>query len=225
MRSISRSKDDGDLSGKKETLVFLKRILGPTVPYITLGIGLLVLQNAWIAIFSYHLCMIIIIMLSHEHLPLRQLVRSTGYKIPLFTALIGACGGILLYLLWPLLDISPDIKMYFQNIGLTQAAWPYMIIYFILVNPWIEEYYWRGYLVSESKYIMPVDLFFAGYHVMLLAGKIDYIWLIVVLAALSFAAWLWRQANRISQGLLPSLASHMAADITIIFSIYWLSMR
>ena len=139
--------------------------------------------------------------------------------------MIGACGGLLLYLLWPLLSIPPDINIQLQNIGLTAATWPYFILYFILVNPWIEEYYWRGYLGSESKYILPVDLFFAGYHVMVLAGKVDFIWLIAVFATLSFAAWLWRQANRISLGLLPSLASHMAADITIIFTIYWLTLR
>jgi hypothetical protein len=207
------------------TGLFLKKILGPLVPYITLGIGLLLLHNAWIALLAFHLGMVILILVSRTRIPLNRFVYSNNYKIPLVTAVIGACGGLLLYLLLPLLSIPVDINTQLQNIGLTESTWPYFIIYFILVNPWIEEYFWRGYLGSESKYFLPVDLFFAGYHVMVLAGKVDFIWLIAVFATLSFAAWLWRQANRICHGLLPSLVSHIAADITIIVTIYWLTLR
>ncbi len=201
----------------------LKKIIAPIIPYITIGIGLLLLNNAWIAIIAYHLGIIVVLLLSRERLSLKKLFRSTGYKIPLFTALVGACSGILLYLLWPLLSIPPDINVYLQNIGLTRQAWPYFLAYFALVNPWIEEYYWRGYLGNDSKYPTLNDVFFSGYHIMVMAGKVAIIWLLVVFAALLLGAWFWRQSNRISHGLLPSLVSHLAADITVIFSIYWLA--
>lgn len=201
----------------------LKKIIAPIIPYITIGIGLLVLHNAWVAIIAYHLGMMAIILLSCEHIPLRKLFRSTNYKFPVFTAIVGASGGILLYLLWPLLSIPPDINVYLQNIGLTRRAWPLFLVYFALVNPWIEEYYWRGYLGSDSKFITLNDILFSGYHVMVMAGKVETIWLLAVFAALMMGAWFWRQSNRISQGLLSSLASHMAADITVILAIYWLT--
>lgn len=203
----------------------MKNILGPLVPYVTLGPGLFIFHNAWIAIISYHLGMIAVVLLSRERVPVKILLRSNNYMFPLIISLGGACGGILLYLLWPLLSIPPDINLQLQNIGLTREVWPFFLVYFILLNPGIEEYYWRGFLTSDSKYLIPNDLFFSGYHVMVLAGKVGFIWLIAVFAILILAAWAWRQFNRASRGLLPSLASHLAADITIIFTIYWLVMR
>jgi hypothetical protein len=199
--------------------------VGPVVPYLTLGPGLLIFHNAWIAIIAYHLGMIAVVLLSRERIPVKILLQSSNYKIPAFTTIIGACSGVLLYLLWPLLSIPPDINMQLQNIGLAQQAWPYFLIYFILVNPWIEEYYWRSFLTSDSKFIIPNDLLFSGYHVMVLAGKVGFVWLIAVFTVLVLTAWAWRQFNRVSRGLLPSLVSHIAADITIIFTIYWLTMR
>ena len=201
----------------------LKKVIAPVIPYITIGVGLLVLHNVWIAIIAYHIGMVAIILVSREHIPLRKLLQTNNYIIPLFTAVLGASGGVLLYLLWPLLSIPPDINVYLQNIGLTQRAWPLFLVYFALVNPWIEEYYWRGYLGSDRKFIILNDILFSGYHVMVMAGKVETIWLLVVFAALMMGAWFWRQSNRVSHGLLSSLASHMAADITVIFTIFWLT--
>ncbi len=206
------------------TAGILKKI-APIIPYFTVGIGLLLFNNAWIAIISYHFGMIAIILLSREHIPFRTLLLSTNYKIPLLTAVLGATGGILLYILWPLLSIPPDINIYLQNIGLTPRAWPIFLAYFILVNPWIEEYFWRGYLGSNSKFITFNDIFFSGYHVIVMAGKVEIIWLLAVFFALLFGAWFWRQTNRISHGLLSSLVSHFSADITVIITIYLLTMR
>jgi hypothetical protein len=123
------------------------------------------------------------------------------------SARLGLAGGLFLYLLWPSIGIPEDINAYLQNIGLTKERWPYFIAYFLLINPWLEEYYWRGYLGSYSKRVVIEDVLFSGYHVMVLAGKIEIIWLIAILIVLSLIAWLWRQANRWSRGLLPSLMS------------------
>jgi hypothetical protein len=203
----------------------LKKIVGPVVPYITVVPGLLIFHNAWVTLFSYHIIMIAAVILSREPIKWKEFFRSTNRLIPVITTLIGAAGGIILFLLWPRLEVPSDMNIYLQNIGLTQAAWPFFIGYFVLVNPWIEEYYWRCFLGVDSKTVKLNDVIFAGYHVVILAGKVDFIWLIAVLVILTFAAWLWRQANRICHGLLPSLVSHMAADITIIFAIYWLAGR
>jgi hypothetical protein len=204
---------------------FLKKILGPAIPYITIGVALLVFHNAWAAILAYHLGMTTVVLLSREPVRWRDFFKSTNRVIPVITTLLGAAGGLLLFLLWPFLSIPSYINTYLQNIGLTQETWPFFLVYFILVNSWIEEYYWRKFLSPESKYPVLNDILFSGYHVMVLAGKVGFVWLIVVLVVLALASWFWRQTNRIGGGLLPSLASHLAADITIILSIYWLTMR
>jgi hypothetical protein len=203
----------------------LKNIIAPLIPYLTIGIGLLVLHNVWIAILSYHLGMAIILLISRTNVSLKQLLKSDNFKLPLVTGLLGLGGGILLYFSWPWLSIPKEIARSLQNIGLNEASWPFFLGYFIVVNSWIEEYYWRGYLGSDSKKIILNDLLFSGYHLVVLAGKVDAIWLIVIFSVLTAAAWFWRQTNRWAHGMLPSAASHLAADIAVIITIYLLVMR
>ncbi len=191
----------------------IKRILAPGIPYITVGIGLWVFQNAWIAFFGYHIGVIALVLLTEKKLSLKELLRSKDYRIPVAGAIIGASGGLLLYLLWPLLLIPVDLNAYLQGIGLTAITWPFFIAYHILVNPWVEEYYWRGYLGSDAKRVVLNDLLFSGYHMLVLAGKVEIVWLLVIFLALTSAAWFWRQIARLNQGLLASSISHMAGEI------------
>ncbi len=198
----------------------VRKIVSPGIPYIAVGVGWLIFRNAWVAIFGYHIGMVIIILLAQPGIPVKRVFKSNNCKTPIITAIVGASVGILLYVLWPLLSVPDDLNLYLQNSGLTGKTWPLFLAYFIFVNPLIEEYYWRGYLGSNSKRIELNDLLWAGYHLIVLAGKMGIIWLAVVFLVLSTGAWFWRQANRLSEGLLASTVSHIAGDITVIFTIY-----
>ncbi|MFC1932082.1 type II CAAX prenyl endopeptidase Rce1 family protein [Chloroflexota bacterium] len=203
----------------------VKRILPPIIPYITIGIGLMVFHNAWLAILGYHTGMVAVILLSKTRISLKQACQGNKYWIPLITALVGAGAGILLYVLWPLLSVPDDINLYIQSIGLNERTWPAFLAYFILINPLIEEYYWRGYLASVTKGIALNDLLFSGYHLIVLAGHMETIWLIVVFFGLTIGTWFWRQMNRLNGGLLASTVSHITVDITVILAINYISMR
>ena len=203
----------------------VKRIIPPSIPYITISIGLLVFHSAWLAILSYHTGMITILLFSKTGIDRKQAFKSNSYWFPLITALVGAGSGILLFALWPLFTAPDDINSYVQSIGLNKGSWPAFLAYFILVNPWLEEYYWRGYLATGTKGIMMNDLLFSGYHLIVLAGYIETIWLIAVFLCLTIGAWFWRQINRLNGGLLASTVSHIAADITVILTIYYISLQ
>ena len=203
----------------------LKKVIALLVPFITVGTGLLVFKNAWVAILSYHLGMALVILLSKAKTPFKALFRSNSYRIPIITSLIGASSGVLLYILWPYLSVPEDIGAYARGIGLTPATWPLFLAYYICINPLIEEYYWRGFLGNNTKALTPNDVFFAGYHVIVLAGRTGISWLILISLILAAVAWFWRQMDNFSKGLLPSLTSHIAADITIISTIYILTAR
>jgi hypothetical protein len=210
---------------ERKLITILKKIIAPLIPYLTIGVGLLVIHNVWFSILSYHLAMSVILLISKPNVSIKQLFKSDNFILPLVTALLGLGGGILLYFLWPWLSIPGDISQSLQNIGLSGVSWPLFLVYFMAVNSWIEEYYWRGYLGSNTKKIILNDLFFAGYHLLVLAGKIEIIWLIAIFLILTAAAWFWRQTNRWARGMLPSAASHLAADISVIITIYLLVMR
>jgi membrane protease YdiL (CAAX protease family) len=205
--------------------ISIQRIGAALIPYAPIGIGLLVFHNAWIALTGYHLSLVIILFTARRKISFTQIRESRNYKILILTFLMGGLGGLLLYWLWPLLAIPEEINLYLQNIGLTAAVWPFFIAYFVLINPWLEEYFWRGYLGSPSKWITLNDLFFSGYHIIVLAGKIDAIWLIPVFIVLSLGAWFWRQADKWNRGILASIVSHAAADISVILTIYFSAIR
>lgn len=203
----------------------VKKIIPPIIPYLTVGIGLLVFHNAWLAILGYHAGMITVISLSKTRITINRVFQGKRYWVLFITALAGASGGILLYVLWPFLSIPDDVNLYIRSIGLNERTWPVFLTYFILTNPLIEEYYWRGYLAGSSKGITLNDLLFSGYHSIVLAGQMETIWLIVVFLFLTGGAWFWRQMNRITGGLLASTVSHIAGDLTVILTIYYISMK
>jgi hypothetical protein len=193
------------------------------VPYLAVGLGLHAFHNAWAAILTYHAGMIAVIFLSKTRIPLKQIVRSSNNKWLMLSVTIGACGGAVLYLLWPLLSVRPDIAIYIKSIGLASTSWPAFITYYVLVNPFLEEYFWRGCLGSKAKRPVLNDFMFAGYHLIVFAGNVAVPWLAVVFFVLFGAAWYWRQISSITGGLLTAILSHLAADITVILAIYYLT--
>lgn len=200
-----------------------KRILSPLLPYLCVGIGLLVFSNAWAAMLSYHFGMFLILLLVNE-LPSFQAIRKSGNnRIVISLFFIGGIAGLLLYLVWPVLSVPGNINLKLQNIGLTSSAWPYFIVWFILVNAILEEFYWRSYLSSSVKRFTVNDFLFSGYHVLVLAGKVHPVWLVVVFILLVVAAWFWRQANIRNGSILASVISHIAADTSVILAIYFLT--
>jgi hypothetical protein len=199
--------------------------LAPAVPYIAVGVGVYIFHNAWAAILGYHLGMLLILYLSGAAVFLRSLFYCRDYKLPVFAAIAGSLGGVLLYFLWPLISTTIDLKSALLDININSSTWSVLIPYLIFINPWLEEWYWRGYLGSYSRKIILNDFLFAGYHLLILAGKIEFYWLIIVFVILLCSAWIWRQINRKNEGLLASTTSHLAADASILLAIYYISMN
>jgi len=198
-------------------------LLYALLPYLAVGAGLLLFSNAWAAILAYHVGIILVLLLGSRKISFGRVVRSNSAGHLALAAAIGAGGGLALYALWPLLEVPPDISGYMNSIGLTAGTWPFFLAYYALVNPFMEEYYWRWRLGSDSSRPVLNDLLFAGYHLVVLAGKMDALWLAAVLLVLSGAAWYWRQATRLTGGLLAAVLSHMMADITVITTIFLLT--
>jgi membrane protease YdiL (CAAX protease family) len=94
------------------------------------------------------------------------------------------------------------------------------IAYFSLVNPFIEEYFWRGVLGDNSKKPTLGDFIYAGYHTIILWGKVNPFSILFAVTILTSAGWLWRQIAREDDGLLAPVLGHMAADFTILLTIY-----
>jgi hypothetical protein len=202
---------------------FIKKWVAPLVPYPAMVLGILILNNAWAAILIYHASMVLVLAFSTTGITVKSFFYSKSALLPVITALGGILGGLLLRYLWPYLSIPADLANYLAVMGLTETTWPWFLAYFILVNAALEEYYWRGFLGSKS--ILPIlnDFWYSGYHVIVLAGKINWEWLAAIFVVLAGAAWLWRQMNHWSRGMLPSLIFHFTADASIMLTVFILA--
>ena len=94
------------------------------------------------------------------------------------------------------------------------------IAYFALVNPFVEETFWRGYLGSDTRSLHVSDLLYAGFHGLILLGKVRAGSILFALLVLMLAGWFWRQIFREDRGLLAPVLGHMAADLPILLAVY-----
>ena len=201
------------------------RLLAPAVPYLAVLIGMYTsINNAWAAILLYHLGIIAVLVLA-RYWKLGRLLKTTEDILVLAGVVLGsAAAGFLIYWLWAIIKLAELILTdELSALGLVNAPWFLFIIYYFTVNPLLEEMFWRGYLGSPK--VLPTwnDIWFAGYHVLVLFAFAAWPWVILSFMALVITAWFWRQLARRYQGLLLPIASHAAADASIIGAVYFLT--
>lgn len=194
------------------------RRMSPGIPYVAVGLGLYLAHNAWIAIGLYHLGMIAVLSAERRWGTLRGLVR--GFHPGFFSAAIALCliGGGATYIGWPLFGL-PHFAERLAHAGLTTNMLPWFFLYFSLVNPMLEEAFWRGYHGNPSTRPIWHDLWFAGYHLLVLALFMHWHWLPLMLGGLVAIAWIWRLLVRRLNGLLINFTSHVAADAGIALAV------
>jgi membrane protease YdiL (CAAX protease family) len=144
---------------------------------------------------------------------------SHGWNNATGAALIVIClsAGLLIYLRWLLIRLD-DVTLgkALNGLGLQGASWWLFIVYYSLVNPWIEESFWRGWYPRQLRRPLIADLLFAGYHVFALMLFVGTFWAFVGFFAFAGTAWLWRNLARRHCGLLIPVVSHIVTDVSII---------
>jgi len=200
-----------------------KKWFGPVLPYLAIWSGLFLFKNAWFALVGFHIAILITVLLLRSDIPINILFKSKNPKWIFISILLCSAGGIGLYLLWDILSIANDLPAQLHALGFTASSWPLFIAYFSLVNPFIEEYFWRGFLGSNSKKPYIGDLAYAGYHAMVLWGTVHPLLVLFSVISLTGVGWFWRQISREDEGLLAAVLGHMAADFSIILTVYLLT--
>lgn len=198
-----------------------KKWLLPILPYIAVVAGVHLFNNAWLAMLGFHASILIMLVIVRPNLPVSVLFKSKSPKWILISVLVCSTSGIALYLLWNMFAIAPDLPAQLGTMGLSSStSWLAFIAYFSLVNPLIEEYFWRGYLGSNTKKPYIGDAIYAGYHALVLWGKVHPLIILLALIILTSVGWFWRQISREDEGLLAAVLGHMAADFSILFAVY-----
>lgn len=198
--------------------------LTPLLPYLAVAIGVFWIQHAFLTLVGFHLAIIVSLLLARSSVPVTLLFKSKNIRWVVLSILLCGSSGFSLYFLWPYLGVTDDLPSRLEAFGLTSTTWPLFITYFALVNPLVEEYFWRGYLGSLTRNLYPSDFLYSGFHGLVLLGKIQSGAILYSLIVLVLAGWFWRQLARIDSGLLAPLLGHMAADFSILMAVYRMSI-
>ena len=97
------------------------------------------------------------------------------------------------------------------------------MFYYALVNPVLEEVFWRGWLAPASRRLHWHDLAFAVYHGLVLFFFINPPWILLCVTILVGTAWIWRWMVRSWGGLVGPVGSHLAADVGIVVAVHVLA--
>jgi len=188
--------------------------------YLTVGIGLFVFHSAWGALLGFHAAILLPLLAAKPGIPISILFKHKNFKWIFISILFGGSSGVTLYFLWDLLGFASDFSQQVMVLGLNPSNWPMFILYFASVNPFVEEFFWRGYLGSDKKSLHPSDILYAGFHALILINKVSFFSILYALFVLTLAGWFWRQIAREEGGLLATVLGHMAADLTILLAVY-----
>ncbi len=196
----------------------------PLLPYLAVAIGIFWFQNAWAALLGFHCAIILALLLVRSNVPVKFVFKSRDIRWVALSILLSGSGGIVLYFFWTSFGIASNLSTHTEALGLNASGWPAFIAYLSFVNPFIEEYFWRGALGSPTKTPHVSDFFYAGFHALVLLGIVPAGSIVFGLAMLALAGWFWRQIARQDGGLLAPVLGHMAVDFTILVVIYRMSV-
>jgi len=199
------------------------KTLGLFSPYGAVIVGVFLFHNAWIAILLYHAILALCVCIVNRTMVSEIKKGFSGSQAFLlgFPALL--C-GLLIYWFWPHAKTDTiDLSTVLHTYELDGLAGGLFAVYSILVNPILEELFWRE--CWNPSYSKPafIDLVFAGYHGLALALILKPVYVIAAIGFLSGVSWLFRYLKQINRGMAIPYIMHLAADISIIASVWLLS--
>lgn len=197
--------------------------LAPIPPYFAVWAGVFVFKSAWTALIGFHLGILLSLTLLRPALPVNMIFRPAKLGNVLLSLFPCAISGLVLCLVWNVFGIVNDLPARLASLGLTASTWAGFIAYFALVNPFFEEYFWRGVLGGESSGFHSGDLVYAGYHIMIVWDKAHLLSVAFVLFILTLVGWFWRQLYRRDKSLLAPVLGHMTADLSILLAVYFMN--
>lgn len=179
-------------------------LLSFLAPWISVTAFWLWQRDAWSTILSYHL---MIALLSGKR------IRETfhGWDRGLAALLIPcALAGPVTFMLLPVATRVP-LSAWLQAHGLGGLSLIFMIPYYGLVHPFLEQAHW-GALRRRAGWGWFAHPAFAGYHVLVLASLMRPGWVIVCACILLTASISWCRIDERAGGLLVPVIMQALAD-------------
>jgi hypothetical protein len=190
------------------------------LPYIVVGFGLYVAHSALLAMLAYQAVMLAFVVRYRPTDPGRTGDRGGLYRwLPAALVALSVLVGVPLRLLWGWFTSGPALVAQLQDWGLTTANWWLFAAWLCLMNPWLEQRFWRGVLGSADHRPRATDAGFAGYHLLVVLPVVAWPWLAATFAALVAASWWWRQVIRLQGNFRGATIAHFLADASIMVAL------
>jgi membrane protease YdiL (CAAX protease family) len=199
------------------------KLAGISIPYIAILFGLFVFKNALIAVSIYYVGIIIFSSITGGTSFIKSIFSGWDIRIAVFAVIMGGLSGVVVYTAWNMSALEGiSLKAVFAEYGLEGTRICVFAGLAILVNPVIEEVFWRGLLGVKDRRISWLDAAFAGYHVPALLLVIKPLMVALAFIVLCIAGWGLRLIrNKLDDLLVPYLV-HLAADMSIVAAIYFI---
>jgi membrane protease YdiL (CAAX protease family) len=199
---------------------FLK-VSGMASPYLAVILGVFFFKNGLIAVLLYHLILLICIIGINRSQAL-NLVKSGFHRhVGPLICLGGLLSGMVIFYLWPFSkQETVNLAQIMESVSLANTSFTVFALYACLINPILEESFWRGCFKSGPWFPNPIDVLFAGYHAILLIPVIKPIFVLLSFVALMCVGWVFRNIYRLTGGLAIPLLTHIVADIAILYAIW-----
>ncbi|MCP4199823.1 MAG: hypothetical protein GY762_21980 [Proteobacteria bacterium] len=196
-------------------------VIAPVLIYGAIYLGMHVLRSGWAAILLYHAIACLILTVARGWSFAAKLLRGWSPGIGFGFVVVSLLVGVVVYAAWSVMQLAPgSIADTVESVGLRGPALIGFGIYYAVVNPVIEEVFWRGWYGANCRWPVVTDVLFAGYHVIVVVLFLNTIFMAVAFCVLIGAAWLWRLCVRRYDGLLIPFASHAVADVGIMLVLF-----
>lgn len=195
-------------------------MLGICSPYIAVIGFVFMLRNLLLAVGFYHLVLLICILAIRRTGTCKLCFKRFPWRFGVI-CLGGIVPGFVILAAWPMARAEHvELADLMTTLHVNKPLFIAFSIYACLVNPLLEEGFWRGCFDNRSIRPNGVDILFAGYHALAVCVILKPPFVVVLLAAMTFAGWLFRTLYRLSDSLLPALLLHSIADIAILYAIW-----
>jgi membrane protease YdiL (CAAX protease family) len=191
-------------------------VIAPVLIYSAIYLGMHVFRSGWAAILMYHAVVCLVLTLAGGWSSASKLFRGWRPGAGLGFVAMSLLTGVVVYVAWIEMQLAPgSIADTVEGVGLQGPMLIGFGIYYAVVNPAIEEIFWRGWYGENCRWPLATDVLFAGYHLIVVVLFLNTLFMAVAFCVLIGAAWLWRLCVRRYDGLMIPFLSHTVADISI----------
>ncbi len=215
-----------------------KAILVGVLAVISLFLGLHVFRSAVLGKVLYQGLLCSLLPLAHigsSRSKWREGFKRIGFKLP-FIGRAFAWTAFLCILIWGLVLLAyllfarylpekEELWRLIKDLGVSRRSLYLIGAYVMVVNPFLEEFFWRGYVqsflmdgCSSWLRILVPSIFFGGIHFFPLVLILPAGWSLILSAGIGCVGALWAFSRVHSDSLFPALLSHsVGADLMLVY--------